>query len=363
MLFATTNCNTLLHTDTCTEVTTTDTLRISSFKKIRFKYLENGSQIENVTNTSTLSGNSTTTNVVMDHHAQTLSQHKLGIKRTLSQSSCNENDEFIFMDRTRSSDGSLEYSSPSAGGGAEASFQPPTPYSPTLSFPNTTTTTNTTINTNQPLISSYSPPKTTIRTTRKLRIVHDRYNPFLIDKLLEAILSYFSLSQLKIVALVSKRWNLFASNRLNQLMFFTPPYDLFSSSPLDRTDNPTTTTTSYLDDGDIQEAVCGLEKIKDVVNQRLRRLSQIRRHRLTARFLLWRDNGQDKQAMPSPPPWAFWLLHTYGFPLSEFRTYTVDEVFHWIMNNYQMDDQSKEEWSSLIMASNVVAFVFRPCAR
>jgi len=259
---------------------------------------------------------------------------QLGIKRKLS--GCSENEE-ILLDRTMStstsSDDGLDYPSLAYN---------PSSYSPTLrklSFGPPPSGVKLTA-------SPSSSPKT---ITRKLRIVHDRYNPFLIDRLLESIISHFSLSQLKTAALVSKRWNIFASNRLNQLMFYIPPYDLFSSTDPDNGE-------------DIQEAVCGLEKIKTVVNQRLQRLSQLRRHRLTARFLGWRDNGQHKQAMPSPPPWAFWL-HTYGFPLSEFRTYTVDEVFYWIMNNYQMDDQSKEEWSSLIMESNIVAFVFRPCGR
>lgn len=386
------NNNTLLenHDTTCmAEVTSsTDSLRssASSFKKIKFKYLENGGgdnyhttgQKLTTSNTPALGlwSNNTAVGVegiVLSQENNYLrntgsgepphsSRHKLllqlGIKRKLSHSSCSspESEEQTEIPRTlkkiakndEGDNGGLDHWNSSLL--PSVSF-PTTSYSPkTTTFPYSSCQPPPTTNTNGIVltVSPSSSPK-----HRKLRIVHDRYNPFLIDSLLELILSYLSLSQLKTVALVSKRWHLFASNRLNQLMFFTPPYDLFSSSD----------STDTLDGGDIEAAVCGLEKIKDVVNERLRRLSQIRRHRLTARFLLWRDNGQHKQATASPPPWAYWLLHTYGFPLSEFRTYTVDEVFHWIMNNYQMDDKCKEEWSSLIMESNVVAFVFRPGGR
>jgi hypothetical protein len=320
MLF-TTHCDTLLtdntkmaytRPDTCTNTEVTSArLRISSFKKIKFKYENGDKEIEdNLTTSSLSSGNGVV----------------VGIKRKLSSSS--------FSSSPNASDEGLD---------DESSGGPLPSYSPTLrKLSCQLPTTETGLSTG--MMKKPHPPLPPLlplnQHLRKLRIVHDRYNPFLNDRLFETILSYFSLSKLLLLALVSKRWNLFAKNRLNQLMF-----------------------SSTLDNGeDLQAAVIGLEKMKDEVNQRLRRLSQIRRHRLTARFLLWRDNGQDKQAMPSPPPWAFWL-HTYGFPLSEFRTYTVDEVFHWIMNNYLMDDNSKEEWSSLIMESNVVAFVFRPCGR
>jgi len=189
---------------------------------------------------------------------------------------------------------------------------------------------------------SRQPPIVLVKTRspRKLRIVHDRFNPFLSDSLLETILSHFSLAQVQTAALVSKRWHLFAMNRLNHLLF---------------TPDPTGFT-----DHDLQTAVHSLEQIHDLVQQRLMNLSQIRRERLTSRFYRWRDNGLHKEAMSSPPAWVFRLHESYGFPLSEFRTYTVDEVFNWLMNFSSMEDKSKEEWFGWILKSNVVAFVFRP---
>jgi len=177
-----------------------------------------------------------------------------------------------------------------------------------------------------------------IMPRKKLRVLHDRYNPFLIDRVLQGIIHNLTVSMLHIATLVSKRWHLFASQRLNDMLFFNS--EMFT-------------------DNDINVVVYGLEKIKDRINNRLNRLSQIRRHRLTSRFYLWRDNGLNKRAMASPPGWVF-HLHSQGFPLCENRTYTVDEVFHWIMENYHIDDKSKESWFKLIIESNVGAFVFAP---
>jgi hypothetical protein len=179
--------------------------------------------------------------------------------------------------------------------------------------------------------------------TRKLRIVvHDRHNPFLVDSVFEEIMSNFSMVQLQNAILVSKRWRLFASNRMNHLLL-----------------NQDTTMFS---DNDLNEVVSGLEKIQDMVNQRLTTLSHLRRERLTTRFRLWRDNGLHKQATASPPLWAL-HLQSQGFPLNEFRTYTIDEVFNWLISNPHIDYPSKEHWSNLLMESNIVAFVYRPSPR
>jgi hypothetical protein len=173
---------------------------------------------------------------------------------------------------------------------------------------------------------------------KKLRVMHDRYNPFLIDRVLQGIIHNLAMSMLQNATLVSKRWHLFASQRLNDMLFFN---------------------SEVFTDNDINVVVYGLEKIKDRINNRLNRLSQIRRHRLTSRFYLWRDNGLNKQAMASPPGWVY-KLNSQGFPLSEFRTYTMDEVFHWIMESYRIDDKGKEYWFKRIVESNVGAFVFGP---
>jgi hypothetical protein len=189
--------------------------------------------------------------------------------------------------------------------------------------------------------------------TKRLRIVHDRYNPFLIDRLLETIVSHFSTMQLYSAALVSKRWLLFARNRINQLLLFSSDTTaLFSRAVAD-----------FIDDDDeydeLEARIRGLEKIRLVVNQRLRKLAQIRYQRLKTRFQLWRDNGLLKQALSEPPYWVLHLHHVFGFPLREFRTYTVDEVFNWIIHDSKFDDKCKEEWLDLMIESNVMAFVFR----
>jgi hypothetical protein len=309
-----------------TEVTVssnTDRIRISGFRKIRL-YLRNGlKEEEEVSLTSSTVANREKT----EEGIVSLT----GVKRKLNSSDSYE-EELEGSSRKKSS----SYGSPSNGLDRSNSNTPlPVPQLP--------------LNEDNPAYSvrkemtalEYSPP---VVTPRKLRIVvHDRHNPFLVDSVFEEILSNFSMVQLQTAILVSKRWRLFARNRMDHLLLFNQDTTMFS-------------------DNDLNEVVCGLEKIQDMVNQRLLRLSQIRRERLTTRFRLWRDNGLHKQAMASPPHWAL-RLQSQGFPLSEFRTYTVDEVFNWLISNYHIDYITKEHWSKVIMESNIVAFVYRPNGR
>jgi len=318
------------HEDTDnTEVTvskdTPDRIRITGFKKIRL-YLRNGlEEEEDVPST-----------VIVNREKKMAEASALvsltGVKRKLNSSDSEEEElEGGGSSRKKSS----AYSSPSNGlDRSNIRSSPETIPQLPLNEDNPCSLRK------EITALEYSPPPA-VNTPRKLRIVvHDRHNPFLVDSVFEEILSNFSMVQLQTAILISKRWRLFASNRMNHLLLFNQDTTIFS-------------------DNDLNEVVCGLEKIQDMVNQRLIRLSQIRRERLTTRFRLWRDNGLHKQAMASPPHWAL-RLQSQGFPLSEFRTYTVDEVFNWLISNYHIDYKSKEYWSKVIMESNVVAFVYRP---
>jgi len=181
-------------------------------------------------------------------------------------------------------------------------------------------------NNNKPNLP-FSPP------VKKLRILHDRCNPFLIDKLFQIIVEKFPLPTLQNAALVSKRWHLFACNRLNKILF--------------------NQEASSMSEEDLDDAVNGLEKIKDMVNLRLLNLSRMRRTRTIEEFYHWRDNGKVKKEERTLP----WLhrLRAVGFPFQRFCT--AEDIFRWVMENDDMDDGNKGYWVKQLVNTNVQKFL------
>jgi len=175
------------------------------------------------------------------------------------------------------------------------------------------------------------------KPTKKLRIVHDRCNPFLVDKLFQIIVKFFPVMVLQNAALVSKRWRLFACNRLHHVLFKHK--------------------ACSLSDGDLDDTVTSLSKIKDVVIQRLHNMSVLRNSRMKERFYNWRDNGQVKLFLSTTPKWAP-LLKISGYPLQSYCSYSTEDVFRWIMENDFMDDSTKEHWTKLLIDSNIVEFIY-----
>jgi len=172
---------------------------------------------------------------------------------------------------------------------------------------------------------------------KKLRIIHDRWNIWNIDKLFHILISTFPLLTLQNAVLVSKRWHLFACNRLNHLYL--------------------SHEASSLSDDDLDEAVTGLEKMKDMVNQRLQNLSEIKKNRIIDRFYHWHDNGQQKQQAPTLPNWIPGLK-AYGFPFQRYCTYAAEDLFRWVIRNEDMDDNTKEFWVQQLVNTNVEEFSY-----
>jgi len=190
---------------------------------------------------------------------------------------------------------------------------------------------------------------------KKLRILHDRSNPFLVDRLFQYIMESFPLITIQNAALVSKRWHLFACNRLNHLLF---NHDASSMS-----------------EDDLDEAVNGLEKMKDLLNQRLQNLSEIRRNRIVDRFYSWYHQHQEgpqqqdlnNNTTPTTtkkqevlycnlPKWMT-FLRAYGFAFrEEGQTCTAEDIFWWLMNNEDMDDATKEYWVKVLVNTDVEEF-------
>jgi len=175
--------------------------------------------------------------------------------------------------------------------------------------------------------------KSSTPPVKKLRILHDRCNPFLIDKLFQTIIDKFPLLTLQNAVLVSKRWHLFACNRLNELLF--------------------SQDASYMSEDDLDDAVNGLKKINDMVHLRLQNLSKIRRRKIMERFYHWRDNGKFKNDAQTNPKWLH-CLRAVGFP---FKRCTAEDIFHWVMENDEIDDGNKGYWVRQLVSTNVQEFL------